>query len=647
MYKVIIENKYGEQLQLTDTPDYITKVTGLSPVTSNIITSPVANYGGERFVSSRKQKRNIVLTIYPQEPVETNRINLYKYIKSDDFIRVYYKNKTRDVYIDGYVESFDLDLFERTQRAQVSIICPQPNFIDMSSQTVDNSSTIKQFYCPFNTELVEGTLVDNELQFTGLGNDINFLEFITTPQIAQIDADNLTGLGEYVEDTGKYLITQKFSYGNDESTQFSIELDTPLFNMGDYADSLKCDKGEWYIERNVEHLTLDGSENWATDGHGSYSTTLTRSLVKGNLPVMCNDTTTEISAVSTGKVIVLNVTPYGLNRNLLTGSENMKFALYGGTKATTESNISVPEWGATDATRIYGTGGAYKIVLLKTLLSGVTVKGTSYTNSIYIKNNHATNSITVYNNLGSRVTLNAGEAKRVVLTGVGNGIGGLQYQLYTDTVGAEFDITYWHPKVEYGKVATDWSPAPEDVNLLTLLASNPLKLLIPAKCSRTEFTNTAVDGLKGYDTLRVSYLQSGVGDMYGQILVKPIVLGRVSDDMTVLINNYSDDEVGFIYKIHCTAEVRNPAIYLTETNEHIKLNGIFKKEDIITIDTRRGKKSITKTYRGKSVNIINYLDNTSKWLQLQSGYNHLIQTADEGSANLNSVIVFTNEYEGV
>lgn len=180
-YQIKIENKYGDQLQLTDNPNYKVKATGLSPVDSNIITASVANYGGERYVSSRQQKRNIVLTIYVCEPVEKNRINLYKYIRSHDWIRVYFKNGTRDVYIDGYVESFELDHFSQTQAAQVSIICPQPNFIDINTNEAFNSRSNKNFYLPFNTSVQadDGT----ELLYTGLGEGVlRFSSFLATPE---------------------------------------------------------------------------------------------------------------------------------------------------------------------------------------------------------------------------------------------------------------------------------------------------------------------------------------------------------------------------------------------------------------------------------------------------------------------------------
>ena len=96
--------------------------------------------------------------IYPQRDIETSRINLYKYISTGAWIRVFFKNCTRNVYIDGYVESFETDLFARTQVAQVSILCPAPAFIDAQEMTVVNSVSTPKFSFPFYT-LIASNLV--------------------------------------------------------------------------------------------------------------------------------------------------------------------------------------------------------------------------------------------------------------------------------------------------------------------------------------------------------------------------------------------------------------------------------------------------------------------------------------------------------
>ena len=96
--------------------------------------------------------------IYPQRDIETSRINLYKYISTGAWIRVFFRNGTRNVYIDGYVESFETDLFARTQVAQVSILCPVPAFIDAQEMTVVNSVSTPKFSFPFYT-LIASNLV--------------------------------------------------------------------------------------------------------------------------------------------------------------------------------------------------------------------------------------------------------------------------------------------------------------------------------------------------------------------------------------------------------------------------------------------------------------------------------------------------------
>lgn len=150
MYKLKIENANGDRLELTNNPNYNVTVTGLNPVTSDITTAKVANRNGARFVNSRKQPRNVVITVYIKEPVEANRIELYKYVKSKEWLRVYYSNKSRDVYVDGYVESFECDLFTQTQTAQISVICPNPQLIDVEPDVKDVSTVIGAFSFPFH-----------------------------------------------------------------------------------------------------------------------------------------------------------------------------------------------------------------------------------------------------------------------------------------------------------------------------------------------------------------------------------------------------------------------------------------------------------------------------------------------------------------
>ena len=130
MLSLKIENHKGELLSLTQNPAYtITSVTGLNPAAANINTVDAALLDGATYNSSQVGMRNIVVNFAIENPAETNRIELYQYIKPKKPCTVYVENGSRDVFISGYVETLDIDLFDNKQTAQISIICPQPFFL--------------------------------------------------------------------------------------------------------------------------------------------------------------------------------------------------------------------------------------------------------------------------------------------------------------------------------------------------------------------------------------------------------------------------------------------------------------------------------------------------------------------------------------
>ncbi len=203
----------------------------------------------------------------------------------------------------------------------------------------------------------------------------------------------------------------------------------------------------------------------------------------GNSAVLTTLTSQQafIDAISTNSIVVgaSNTANSALNtvnnlqiggRNLLQNSANMTFSTYGGATATTEKNITVPEWGATDAMRVYGVSGADTFTIYNNAGFDY-LAGVYYTTSIYVKNNHSTNHFILLNNLGNAMTVYPGETKRAVLVGAGNGTHAVQIRI--DTVpNSEFDITYWHPQIEEGNKATDWSPAPEDISVENIYTPN-------------------------------------------------------------------------------------------------------------------------------------------------------------------------------
>src|SRR5699024_450866 len=130
-------------------------------------------------------------------------------------------------------------------------------------------------------------------------------------------------------------------------------------------------------------------------------------------------------------------------------------------------NVSVAEWGATDATQIRASEGNRTSVLkaLKDISNTTnTVEGETYTVSFYIKNLRDRAMSVNVNGLTPRPTVDikANEAKRVVVTGE-RSTANLQLQFRSYGVGYYTEFAVWRAQVEKGNKATDWSPAPEDM----------------------------------------------------------------------------------------------------------------------------------------------------------------------------------------
>lgn len=153
MYILEVINSKKQTLSLMPSDRYtIREITGLLPNSASIYYSDVASGDGGLFNSSRVETRNIVLTIHPEFPVETNRLNLYNFFQLGKNVDLHFKNGTRDVKITGYVENFDGSLFEQKQLIQISILCLQPFFQDAQYIIDQLSQIFDMFEFPFSTE---------------------------------------------------------------------------------------------------------------------------------------------------------------------------------------------------------------------------------------------------------------------------------------------------------------------------------------------------------------------------------------------------------------------------------------------------------------------------------------------------------------
>ena len=205
MIQITVENTRGEKLNLTNNPAYvITRVDGLNPPNANVNTAVTATFDGSTFKSSRVNERNIVIEIVLDDNVENSRLNLYKYFKSKSKCTLYVQTGRRNVYTLGYVESFECDLFENRQKAQISLICPYPYFIDINADIVNFSVNIDCFEFPFAIE--EEGIPFSETIINSRKSIINSGDVDSGLVIKLHATSTVLNPKLYNEDTGEYFI---------------------------------------------------------------------------------------------------------------------------------------------------------------------------------------------------------------------------------------------------------------------------------------------------------------------------------------------------------------------------------------------------------------------------------------------------------
>ena len=152
MFSLKIQNAKNEIFELThDSKNYsVISVQGLAPPQTAVNTSTGGLIDGAFFNSARLQQRNIVITIVINGDIETNRQRLYKIFSLKKLCKIFFQNKSRNVQIEGYVETAECDLFTQREKMQISIICPRPYFEDLNVIYTELAQITREFEFPFD-----------------------------------------------------------------------------------------------------------------------------------------------------------------------------------------------------------------------------------------------------------------------------------------------------------------------------------------------------------------------------------------------------------------------------------------------------------------------------------------------------------------
>lgn len=116
---------------------FIQDIDGLDPVKATLVSSSFANVDGEQYQSSRREPRNLVFkmgvdTTQFYGSVSALRRKTMQYLMPEAEISLrFFSDDFPTVEIAGVVESFDWPLFAQEPEVTISIMCYEPDFLEL------------------------------------------------------------------------------------------------------------------------------------------------------------------------------------------------------------------------------------------------------------------------------------------------------------------------------------------------------------------------------------------------------------------------------------------------------------------------------------------------------------------------------------
>lgn len=271
----------------------ITSITGIGAGKASINSTELATRDGGVYNSARISYRNIVINarFLPIPSIEESRNRTYEYFPIKKPIILTFETDTKNVQIKGYVESNETTHFEEKTGTQISVICENPYFYDISedfNSAITFSNIQPLFEFPFeNNSLTEPLLEfssstsiteknidyrgDAEigmfmtLQFTGIVKNIT-IHNITLDQHMKIDTKRLKSIvgTEYFkagdEVTINTIMGEKFIYlqrnGETKSILTCLDKNVDWINLvsGDNRFAYVAETGIEYINFQIKYL---------------------------------------------------------------------------------------------------------------------------------------------------------------------------------------------------------------------------------------------------------------------------------------------------------------------------------------------------------------------------------------------------------
>lgn len=241
MFDLILENSAGDQLSFgLGSPFTITEIEGLNPPSATINTSELALMDGALYNSAKVNMRTLNIAFAIEYEAAKNRIEVFKVLKSKQYVKMYYNGQYRQVYIEGYIESINITYFDMIQIVTCTVICPSPFFKDAQEVVNELSNIIGAFHFPFSSTATPqlvfsyfatdvGITVENDGDVAcGMIIELYANEAVTNPKIFNYVTQEFIGLNISMQ--AGDLITLNTNAGQKTATLLRAGVETNVFN---------------------------------------------------------------------------------------------------------------------------------------------------------------------------------------------------------------------------------------------------------------------------------------------------------------------------------------------------------------------------------------------------------------------------------
>jgi hypothetical protein len=211
----------------------IDNIDGIYAFTGEVITSPYSQTHGDRYKTTRAEKRNIIVSGVIYDNYWENRQMMYRVFRLGSVGRFCYTEPDHsNRYADYYVESVEIDQNAYRGGYQISLICPDPFFYAGDSETIELASWSSDFIFPHNFIAAGEELGHRETSMIKEIENLNGVDGIGVKIIMTANG-NVTNPYVYLYETGERITigTTANPYVLDSSTRVEIDTTTGRKNI--------------------------------------------------------------------------------------------------------------------------------------------------------------------------------------------------------------------------------------------------------------------------------------------------------------------------------------------------------------------------------------------------------------------------------